>query len=294
MADNKLYLLGCLSGVAGVTKESGDGPHVVEQSAFLTPDMKQHMVWEEAVRLPSNSASLRIDQAVQKVCQLLAEKVSTFIQKKQHFCVLGGDHTSAIGTWSGAFDALHQKGEIGLIWIDAHMDSHTPETSESGRVHGMPLACLLGYGYPTLTGILHHTPKVKPENVCLIGVRSFERGEAALLKRLGVRIYYMDEVKSRGLAEVLREAVEQVSEKTVAFGMSIDLDGLDPIDAPAVDVPEPDGLHAEELREALPAILKNPKYIGTEIVEFNPTKDRDQATEKIIASFLDTIIKNGK
>src|SRR5204862_2513914 len=126
------------------------------------------------------------------------------------------------------------------------MDSHTPATSETGRIHGMPLACLLGHGYPALTHILHSTPKLKPQNVCLIGVRSFEQGEEELWKKLNVRIYFMDEVIERGFATILKEAVNLVSANTVGYGLSIDLDGFDPLEVPGVDVPESDGIHVND------------------------------------------------
>jgi arginase len=178
---------------------------------------------------------------------------------------------------------------MGLIWFDAHMDSHTPETSESQRIHGMPLACLLGYGYPTLTSIMHHQPKFKPENVCLIGVRSFESGEAAFLKRLNVRIYFMDEVKERGFDTVLQEAVELVSRHTIGYGLSIDLDGLDPQDAPGVDVPEIDGVGAVDFCAALKKVVSDPRLIATEVVEFDPTKDVARKTEILVADILKII-----
>ena len=111
--------------------------------------------------------------------------------------LIGGDHSAAAGYWSGIAQAHQPRGDIGLVWIDAHMDSHTPFTSPNGYVHGMPLAALLGHGDPGLTGLLSPRAKLRPDRVCLIGTRDFEPEEAALLRTLDVRVFYMDEVRSR-------------------------------------------------------------------------------------------------
>lgn len=280
MVKDNFHLIGYAFGEAGADINTGNAPLVLQQSHDLSSWGWDAMI--HAVDTPG----LRMDEKVAFTNELLAKKISTLIQHQQAFCVLGGDHTSAIGTWSGAYDALHRQGDIGLIWVDAHMDSHTPETSLSGRVHGMPLASLLGYGYPTLTSILQAAPKLKPSNVCLIGVRSYEAGEAALLKRLNVKVYEMDEIKHRGFMTVWREAVQIVNQHTIGYGISLDLDGIDPSEAPGVDVPELNGLKASDVGEALTASASDPRLIGTEIVEFDPSRDEDKKTEKLIVSFL--------
>src|SRR4029078_13337736 len=128
-------------------------------------------------------------RAVRRICTRLARRVETIVGEDEMPIVFGGDHTSAIGTWKGIAHARAKHGLIGLLWIDAHMDAHTPQTTETGMLHGMPVACLLGYGYPALTEIPHGA-KLDPACVCLYGVRSFEQGEAELLDRLGVRIFF--------------------------------------------------------------------------------------------------------
>ena len=292
MQEETLYLIGYASGIAGVNAKTGEGPLVIQRSPYLEALTDVAIHWNSMIYPPVN-ATLRLDEKVKQSCEDLARSVSACVQNKQFFTVIGGDHTCAIGTWSGGYDALHASGEMGLIWIDAHMDSHTPETSPSGRIHGMPLAALLGYGYSTLTSVLHYPPKLKPENICLIGVRSFESGEAELLKRLNVRIYFMEEVKQRGLITVLKEAVEHVSHHTVGYGMTLDLDSIDPKEAFGVDVPEPDGIHTHNLYKGLSSILSDPKLIGVEIAEFDPMKDKNAETEKLIVSLL-RIIANSR
>ena len=285
MAQEEINLIGYASGIAGADVKCGAAPLFLQKLPVLTS--KQ---WAAVIH-PVNDTSLRIDERIRQMTETLAKQVSQLVSKGQTFCVLGGDHSSAIGTWSGAVTALQQKGDIGLIWIDAHMDSHTPETSLSGRIHGMPLASLLGYGYPTLTSILSATPKLKPENVCLIGTRSFEAGEAALLKRLNVKIYFMEEVKERGFDTVWREAVQLVNQRTIGYGISLDLDSIDPSEAPGVDVPEPDGVSAIDVAAALNSSAQDTRLIGTEIVEFDPSRDKNNMTEKLVLSFLNILEK---
>lgn len=206
--------------------------------------------------------------------------------RRHRFTVVGGDHTSAIGTFSGVAHALREQGDLGLIWIDAHMDSHTPATSESGNIHGMPVAALLGHGFKELTHILDANPKIKPAHLSLIGVRSFEHGEANFLRDLNVRIYYMEEVQERGLMTVIKEAQERAKQGTAGYGVSLDLDAIDPEDAPGVDVPEPNGLAGADVLAAMTYLAQDPELLATEIVEFDPQQDREQKTEILIAKLL--------
>lgn len=215
----------------------------------------------------------------------LSEKLAKFTEQSifnHHFFItLGGDHTAAIGSWSGANIALHTKSDLGLIWFDAHMDSHTFQTTPSHNIHGMPLAILLGYGKKELTHILSDKPKLKPDNSVLIGVRSFEEGEVALLKKLGVKIFYMDDIKKFGMKKIIDDAIDIVTKNTTAFGISIDLDGFDPTDAPGVCTPAPDGVRSSDFLSEFKAIAHHPKLIGADIVEFNPSADVHCKTEKL-------------
>ena len=280
MTDKTFYLIGCASGIAGADIHSGDGPVTVKNSAKFSKltNAGVKVEWKDML-LATNLPGKRLDESVAQSCDELARSVLPLASKGDKFCVVGGDHSCAIGTWSGVHEAIRERGDLGLIWIDAHMDSHTPETSESGLIHGMPLACLLGYGYPTLTSVLNDQVKLKPENVCLIGVRSFEKGEADLLKKLNVRVYFMDEVEKRGFSAVMLEAVELVSRHTVNYGVTIDIDSVDPIDAPGVDVPEDAGIRGKDLCDGLRQVVSDPRLIATEVVEFDPGHDVDGKTE---------------
>lgn len=229
----------------------------------------------------------RLIQAMAEVASFsesLAAKVRASIQAHRFPVVVGGDHSCAIGTWSGVASAI--PGDLGLIWIDAHMDSHTPETTETGAIHGMPLASLLGYGDSRLTGVLSSKPKLKPENLALIGVRSFEQGEEALLDQLGVRVFKMTEVRARGFQNCFDQALSIASGNGRSFGVSLDLDGFDPKEVAATGVLCPDGLFVKEVKEALAGLRGHAQLVGLEIVEYNPALDVDGRTFECIVSLI--------
>jgi len=244
--------------------------------------------WADVIR---PAATHRADslKAVRKVCERLARRVERIIREGGMPIVVGGDHTSAIGTWKGVAHAVAQEGLVGLLWIDAHMDAHTPQTTESGMLHGMPVACLLGHGYPELTEIADGA-KLDPRCVCLYGVRSFEQGEADFLERLGVRVFFMEEIARRGVAATLREALGIVSCASGGFGITLDLDAIDPGDAPGVGSPASDGLRGADLMCALAEHGGHPNLVGVEIVEYNPYRDRQSVTAALVADALDAIL----
>lgn len=206
------------------------------------------------------------------------------------FCpfIVGGDHSIAIGTWSAIYQ--HYQKDFGLIWIDAHLDAHTPETSPSQARHGMPLAALLGYGDCELTAIGSTQAKLKPENLVIIGARSFEQGEQDLLNQLGVRIMYMDEVRQRGFSECFNEAVSLATKNNQNFGISFDIDAFDPSIAPGTGAAEPGGLWEDEVLSAMRSILDHERLLGFELVEFNPSLDINDQTLKLIWNLVHSII----
>ncbi len=290
MLNNKsLYLLGYASGIAGVGLGSAEGPLTIQQSVYCSSlaDQAIQLHWGEILQSAHPKASALLQVA--ELCTQLAKATAHLVIHHKPFIVLGGDHSSGIGTWSGVSYAKRKEGDIGLIWIDAHMDSHTPETTPSGHIHGMPVACLLGYGDRSLTGISDNLPKIQPENTCLIGIRSFEQGEADLLKKLNVKIFYMDEVKQRGMAAVLDEAVKIVTRNTVAYGVSIDIDAIDPRDAPGTGSLEPSGILAKDLCSALTGLSNDSRLVGVEIAEFDPKRDQNQLTEKLVFNLISSV-----
>lgn len=270
--------------LGGAKRGSKEGPYVLQKSTYFQTLKERGLVlhWQHVIESENNSNKL---EEIAKLCQVLADYVEHIVQQKKKFIVFGGDHSCAIGTWSGVAQAILPQS-LGLIWIDAHLDSHTFQTSHTGNIHGMPLACLLGLGDTHLTHIKNANPKIQPQNLCLIGARSFEKGEEDLLKSLNVRIFYMQEVKERGIEVVLKEAIEKVSRTNQMFGISLDLDSIDPLDAPGTGVAEPDGISGAQLCKALKEVAHQPKFIGAEITEFDPSRDKNQKTEKLIAQLI--------
>jgi len=197
-------------------------------------------------------------------------------------CVIGGDHSCAGGTWTGV--ARTVPGALGLVWIDAHMDSHTPATSHTGRLHGMPLAWLLGQDDDPLYGL--GAGVLEPKHVCLVGVRSYEPEEDERLRRLGVRVIFMDEVRSRGIDAVLDEALDIATAGTRGFGVSIDLDVVTPEEAPNVGTPVAGGVTSAELARALQEVAGRPALAAIELVEYSPRLDRDGLTGRVAIDLL--------
>lgn len=281
-----LHIIGAAVGSGGPDARAAQGPDVIRQ-ACLEKNIPAE--WLATFREPPKIYPNKLTM-LSHLFAALATIVKNQVQENNPFCVIGGDHSAAIGTWSGASEALDKP--LGLIWIDAHEDAHTVDTTPSGNVHGMPVAALLGHGVKKLTQILSRKTKIQPENICLIGIRSFEPEEDALLKQLGVKVMDMNTVNQRGFDSVFQEALKHITRNTDAYGITLDVDGLDPNDAPGVSTPEPGGIAAEALLTALTALYKSKtiqKPIGFEIMEFNPSQDQDHKTKDLIINILNII-----
>lgn len=209
--------------------------------------------------------------------------------------VIGGDHSVAMGTWSGVTTALKAHGQFGLLWIDAHMDAHTPITASQGKwgghFHGTPLAHLLGHGDKILCEVGSKRTKFKPQHVALVGVRSYEPGEEALLNELGVRIFKQDEIVQRGLQAVLEDALKIVGKAPKGWGLSFDLDVLDPQDMQAVGTAEPNGLRLADFITSWSKLSLPSTPRAIELVEYVPVKDMDGHGLQVIQTLLQTFLK---
>ena len=278
-----LATLGVASGQAG----SRRGPMVLRDSLSLKRFCRQRgvrLVWQGL--LEPDERAFKID-AVAELCRQASRFASALVKQGQPFLAFGGDHSSAMGIWRGVMRALPDKSKLGLVWIDAHMDAHTFETSLSGNIHGMPVAGLLGQGDRLLNRIYGDNPYLAPENLVLMGVRSYEQAEQRLLDRLGVQVIKMDQLSEPGaLRSMLTYAVERLSRQVDYIGISIDLDAIDPIYAPAVSVPELGGINGHDLCDALSAIAQTPRLVGLEIAEFCPRYDSEQKTVRLIGELV--------
>lgn len=291
MVPRRIAVIGVASGHGAGDPGCQDGSEVVRALRFLSDleTIDDGLHWDEPVRAARPVPRDPVD-AVQGVVTRLADSVGRHLEQGDLPLVIGGDHSCAIGTWSGVKRVLGAEARLGLIWIDAHMDSHTVATSQTRNIHGMPLASLLGHGDPRLTGVAGAGAKLLPEDVCLIGVRSFESDEAVLLKQLGVRVYFMHEVRRRGLAEVFAEALSRVGRHTRGYGISIDLDALDPAEEPGVGTPVPGGLLRADLTDALALAHGDEKLLAVEIVEYNPYRDDGFVTARAIHDLCQSLI----
>lgn len=285
-----IIVIGAACGYGAMQHGCQDGPEVLRAFGFLDQLNQAGIAyyWDEILHLPEDLGRTPLS-SVATLSEALAFKVAAQMQSGHFPLVLGGDHSCAIGTWSGVRSSLPEHGALGLLWIDAHMDSHTYATTPSHAIHGMPLACLLGYGDERLTHMMTSHAKLLPEHVCLIGTRSFEEAEAKLLQQLGVRIFYMEEIVRRGMEIVWQEALAIVQSHTTGFGISLDLDVLDPLEEAGVGSPAPGGLLKNRLVEMLATLRVNPNFLAMEIVEYNPYLDSNFTTAGAISELVAAI-----
>jgi len=248
--------------------------------------------WGEIFRTPRGYAA-DPTEAMTRLNPKIAAGVRDAMLAGLRPLVIGGDHSCAVGTWSGVHAAMRERGPLGLLWIDAHLDSHTPETSHTGLVYGMPLAALLGHGDAPFTQCLNAEPKLLPQHVCVFGARSYEPEERALLDRLGVRVIGMDEIERRGVAAAMEEALAIVRKAAGGYGITIDLDALDPRDAPGVGTPAPGGLRAAPLLSALQPVGADASLRALEICEYNPGRDRAGITQRNLIALADAVLGVG-
>ncbi|HSE39672.1 MAG TPA: arginase [Acidobacteriota bacterium] len=221
------------------------------------------------------------------VCETLAVSVEESLENEAIPVILGGDHSIAIGSAAGVAAYYKKRNErIGIIWLDAHTDINTPESTPSGNVHGMPLAALLGHGAPEFTGIGGFSPKVLPENTAIIGARSVDPGEVELIRNLGIRVFTMSEVDERGIGTVIEEAIEIATKNTRGFHATLDMDFLDPFYAPGVGTREMGGATYRETHLAMEKIADSRRMVSVEVTEVNPLYDTANQTAQYAVEFI--------
>jgi arginase len=214
------------------------------------------------------------------VAQRLADRVYATMVENRLPLVLGGDHSLALGSVMGA--ARGRK--LGLIWLDAHGDFNTHETSPSGNIHGMPLAAICGYGAPnlvTLGNTMVAGAKIDPHNIAVIGARDIDLEERKLLRSAGVAVYSMESIDRLGINEVVHRAIETVCRGTDGIYLSLDLDGIDPMFAPGVGTPVMGGLTFREAHLAVELLAETKRLVGMDLVEVNPILDRTNMTAEL-------------
>jgi arginase len=237
--------------------------------------------------VPVGTQNARYLPQITETCTRLAHHVEQAADQGAFPLVLGGDHSIAVGTVSGVSRHFQKKGQkLGLIWIDAHADMNTPESSPSGNIHGMPLACLVGRGPRELTHLYDYAPKVDPRNVVLIGLRSVDAEERKIVRETGVKAFTMREIDERGLRAVMEESLRIATDGTAGFHLSFDMDSVDPAEAPGVGTPVKGGITYREAHLAMETICDSGQLVSLEVVEVNPVIDEVNRTAALAVEFV--------
>jgi arginase len=269
--------------VAGLEARLEELGHEVEDGgniAVAIPEQKKE-----------GAANAKYLKEITATCTKEAELVLKTLEAGKVPLCLGGDHSMAAGTVSGVAEFYRRQNQrIGLIWIDAHTDINSPESSPSGNVHGMPLAALMGLWPGELANIYDFSPKVKPENCVLVGVRDIDAVEKENVRRAGIGVFTMRDIDERGMRTVMEEALRVAGRGTAGYHISLDMDWVDPEDAPGVGTPVRGGATYREAHLAMEIIADHGRMLSFEIVEVNPVIDEhnrtaDLAVELALSAF---------
>lgn len=218
-----------------------------------------------------------------RVSEDLANTVTAALQDEEFPLILGGDHSIALGSITGVA-RVHR--DIGVIWVDAHADFNTSETTPSGNIHGMILSALVGLGHPSLTGVGGWSPKINKQTIVIVGARDLDPQEQELLRQHKIHVFTMTNIDQRGMAEVMQEAVAIASQAKHGIHLSLDMDSLDPREAPGVGTPVRGGLTYREAHLAMEVIAQSGRLISMDAVEVNPILDRENATAHLAVELI--------
>ena len=290
MIDKKVCLVGVPMDLGGGRRGVDMGPSAlriagieagVQGLGLEFEDRGNVPVREPASRQPPNPRARFLDEIVE-CCRALRARVEAILEEGAFPVVIGGDHSIAIGTVAAISSYHHRQGRsIGLLWFDAHGDMNTPESSPSGNIHGMPLACCVGRGVPELVRLGDRVPMVDVEKAVLIGVRTIDRLEKEEIKASGLHAFTLRDIDMHGIHKVMRMAIEIASTGTAGFHLTFDLDGTDPSVAPGVGTPVPGGTTLRESHLIMEHAAESGRLLGLEMTEINPILDDRNATAKV-------------
>ncbi|HXB66957.1 MAG TPA: arginase [Candidatus Acidoferrales bacterium] len=241
----------------------------------------------QAEASPEGDAQAKYLPQIAAVCDALSGRVAQALSRGHLPLVLGGDHSVAVGTVSGVARHFRAQGQrVGLIWLDAHADMNTPESSPSGNIHGMPLACILGMGPAELAALAGFRPMVAPRNAVIVGLRDVDQTEKPQVRESGIRAFTMRHLDERGLRAVMEEAIRLASDDTAGFHVSLDMDFVDPKDAPGVGTPVRGGATYREAHLAMEMICDSRRMVSMEVVEVNPVIDEANRTADLAVELI--------
>jgi arginase len=242
---------------------------------------------EQAEASPAGDPQAKYLPQIAAACGQLAVEVHRALARGAVPLVLGGDHSVAIGTVSGVSGHFRERGRrVGLLWLDAHADMNTPDTSPSGNIHGMPLACLLGMGPAELADLAGFRPKVAAQNTVIVGLREVDMTERSHVRQSGVRVFTMRDIDERGLRAVMEEAIRAASDATAGFHVSLDMDFVDPQHAPGVGTQVRGGATYREAHLAMEMICDSRNMTSMEVVEVNPVIDERNRTADLAVELI--------
>jgi arginase len=253
----------------------------IERLGYPVRDLGD-MRLERPKSIPLPDEKLKYMREISNACEELAREVEGILDAGELPLVVGGDHSIAIGSFAGAASYFKKRDEtLGLIWFDAHADMNTPDTTPSGNIHGMPLASLLGFGAPELTNVAGFAPKLDPSLCVHIGARDIDPGERELIRKLGMRFFTMREIDERGMSACMDEAIKIASRASGGFGVTFDVDALDPGDAPGSGTLVRGGLTYRESHLGMEKIAEAGGMRYLEIVEINTALDVNNKTAEL-------------
>jgi len=232
---------------------------------------------------PLGNSKLKYLEPIVQVCEELANVVTDTLQSGEFPLVLGGDHSIALGSIAGV-TRVHKN--VGVIWIDAHADFNTYETTPSGNIHGMILAASAGIGESRLTNIGGWSPKVNAQNIVIVGARDLDPAEQVLLRDHAMRVFTMSDIDQKGISEVMRQAISIAGQGNDGLHLSLDMDALDPKEAPGVGTPVKGGLTYREAHLAMEMIADSKQLVAMDVVEVNPILDRENATAQLAVELV--------
>jgi arginase len=232
--------------------------------------------------IPSDVAGCSFLSLITKACEELADETADAVAEGEVPLVLGGDHSLVAGSFAGAARHFAKQGEpVGCVYLDTHADLHTPETSLTGNVHGMPLAHLLGHGDVRLRSIAGATPALSPRHLALVGIRDLDAPERRAVRDWGITCFTMRDIDEHGLREVMHRAIAVATAASDRLWVSCDMDWIDPKDAPGVGTPVRGGATYREAQLAMEMIADTGKLVGIDIVETNPVLDERNRTAEL-------------
>ncbi len=245
----------------------------------------------ELIEAPASTEKLRYLEPLTEFFQALSRKVADVVEAGAFPIILGGDHSIALGTINGsALIGRAKHRDLGVLWIDAHGDFNTHETTPSGNIHGMPLAALAGLGHPSLTHLMGHAPAIRANQIVLVGVRDLDRLERLLLRESGAHVFTMHDIDRRGMADVMSEAIELAGRSKDGIHVSFDMDVLDPTEVPGVGTPVPGGISYREAHLAMELIHASRKMVSLDLVEVNPILDTNNLTASIAVELIGSVM----